>query len=198
VLLSNEQSHSIKVLSHPAHIQVPIYFSLNPHRILISHLSGLFSSLTRAETSSNLQRSAEYLIHTKLVFLTMPKKRRNIAKRFEDYFGSNNDLDNWKRLCDDVGVRNLESLTSITKCRKVCSSYNLTFLYLPSVNSLRLMHLRSFVPSGSIFTISLMPKQRESGQESSRANRHWRSTLFGRIRCFRKSWRKREDQQRHC
>ncbi|TVY58274.1 hypothetical protein LCER1_G004126 [Lachnellula cervina] len=47
-----------------------------------------------------------------------PKKpRRNIVKEFDRYFGSEDDLENWQRLCHDVGVD--DDLSSITKCRKM-------------------------------------------------------------------------------
>ncbi|TVY17520.1 hypothetical protein LARI1_G004668 [Lachnellula arida] len=46
-----------------------------------------------------------------------PKKpRRNIVKEFDRYFGSPDNLENWQRLCHDVGVE--DDLTSITKCRE--------------------------------------------------------------------------------
>lgn len=48
-----------------------------------------------------------------------PKEEKDIAAKWDDYFGSNdNDLDKWKQLCRDLGYRS-ESFTSKRQCRRV-------------------------------------------------------------------------------
>ncbi|TVY39611.1 hypothetical protein LOCC1_G005830, partial [Lachnellula occidentalis] len=63
---------------------------------------------------------AQDLNHTSLALTHGPKKpkkpRRDIVEEFDRYFGSEDNLDNWQRLCHDVGVE--DDLTSITKCKK--------------------------------------------------------------------------------
>jgi hypothetical protein len=43
--------------------------------------------------------------------------RKNIVAEFQRYFGNANDLGNWQRLCQDVGIE--EDIPSITKCKQV-------------------------------------------------------------------------------
>jgi hypothetical protein len=42
---------------------------------------------------------------------------RNIVAEFDEYFGNESKLENWQRLCRDVGIE--DEPRSITKCRKV-------------------------------------------------------------------------------
>lgn len=44
------------------------------------------------------------------------KGRRNIVLEFDNYFGTGT-LDDWQRLCTDIGIDGY--LSSISKCRKV-------------------------------------------------------------------------------
>jgi hypothetical protein len=47
-----------------------------------------------------------------------PKKnKRNIADEFDRYFGNASKLENWQRLCKDVGVQG--DLPSVKQCRMV-------------------------------------------------------------------------------
>jgi hypothetical protein len=48
------------------------------------------------------------------------KKIKNIAREFERYFGSDTKLENWVRLCRDVGIEG--ELPSITKCKQVTAA----------------------------------------------------------------------------
>ena len=43
--------------------------------------------------------------------------RDNIAEEFDRYFGNVGKLDNWQRLCRDVGIEG--NLRTVTQCRKV-------------------------------------------------------------------------------
>jgi len=45
------------------------------------------------------------------------KPNRKIVAEFDAYFGNTNSIENWQRLCCDVGIG--ENFPSITKCRKV-------------------------------------------------------------------------------
>lgn len=47
-------------------------------------------------------------------------KGKFIAEHFDDYFGEDTLLQNWQKLCRDLGLQ--ENLPSITKCRKVSVS----------------------------------------------------------------------------
>jgi len=55
-----------------------------------------------------------------LVLRNKPVKeaKRNIVKEFDAYFGANN-LENWKKLCRDVGVDSWEQLSNIRQCHQV-------------------------------------------------------------------------------
>jgi hypothetical protein len=44
------------------------------------------------------------------------KKSRSIVREFDEYFGSGT-LEDWQRLCRDIGLD--ENPSSITQCRKV-------------------------------------------------------------------------------
>ena len=46
-----------------------------------------------------------------------PLNSNNIAGAFNRYFGNATRLENWQRLCRDVGVK--DDLPSITKCKEV-------------------------------------------------------------------------------
>jgi hypothetical protein len=46
-----------------------------------------------------------------------PPQPQNIVHAFAAYFGNENDLRNWQRLCQDLGIT--EELNSKTQCRKV-------------------------------------------------------------------------------
>jgi hypothetical protein len=48
------------------------------------------------------------------------KKIKNIAREFERYFGSDTKLENWVRLCRDVGIEG--ELPSISKCKQVTAA----------------------------------------------------------------------------
>jgi len=49
---------------------------------------------------------------------TLPRlNRNNIVSAFNDYFGNATKLENWQRLCRDIGVD--DELPSITKCKQV-------------------------------------------------------------------------------
>jgi len=56
------------------------------------------------------------------------KKIKNIVREFERYFGSDTKLENWVRLCRDVGIEG--ELPSITKCKQVAriSQYLTSFV----------------------------------------------------------------------
>ena len=47
------------------------------------------------------------------------KNRRNIVGEFNTYFGAGT-VQDWQRLCNDVGLDG--HYTSITQCRKVCTT----------------------------------------------------------------------------
>jgi len=47
------------------------------------------------------------------------QSKRNIVQEFEDYFGNVTQLGNWQMLCRDVGLHEVEKLSSVKKCRKV-------------------------------------------------------------------------------
>jgi hypothetical protein len=53
------------------------------------------------------------------------KNIKNIVREFERYFGNDTKLENWVRLCRDVGIEG--ELTSINKCRQVTAATQ----YLP-------------------------------------------------------------------
>jgi hypothetical protein len=46
------------------------------------------------------------------------RPKRNIVAEFERYFGEVSKLENWQRLCADVGIE--DDLPSLTQCKKVC------------------------------------------------------------------------------
>jgi hypothetical protein len=48
------------------------------------------------------------------------KKIKNIVREFERYFGNDTKLENWVRLCRDVGIES--ELTSISKCKQVTAA----------------------------------------------------------------------------
>jgi hypothetical protein len=48
------------------------------------------------------------------------RPRRNIVGEFDRYFGEVSKLENWQRLCVDIGIE--DDLTSIKQCKKVYSS----------------------------------------------------------------------------
>lgn len=69
-----------------------------------------------ASRSSNPVQASHPLNPTIQPF-SMRARRRGIVGEFDRYFGSVNNLENWQRLCQDVGVDGDHS--SITKCREV-------------------------------------------------------------------------------
>lgn len=51
------------------------------------------------------------------VLVKLPRRgRRDIVAEFSAYFGDETKLQNWQRMCQDVGIE--EDLLSITKCKK--------------------------------------------------------------------------------
>lgn len=53
------------------------------------------------------------------------KKIKNIVREFERYFGNDTKLENWVRLCRDVGIEG--ELSSISNCKQVTAATE----YLP-------------------------------------------------------------------
>jgi hypothetical protein len=53
------------------------------------------------------------------------KPRRDIASEFNAYFGNATNLQNWQRLCHDIGLE--DDLPSITSCRQVISPQSYYF-----------------------------------------------------------------------
>lgn len=45
------------------------------------------------------------------------KQKRDIVIEFDRYFGEVTKLENWQRLCSDIGLP--DDLTSLTQCKKV-------------------------------------------------------------------------------
>jgi hypothetical protein len=54
------------------------------------------------------------------------QQKRKIVAEFDRYFGDVSKLENWQRLCADVGIE--DDLPSMNQCKKV-----LLFLSLPSI-----------------------------------------------------------------
>jgi len=48
----------------------------------------------------------------------LKKAQIQIVTRWVEYFGEESKLENWQKLCHDLGVYPVP--TSLTKCRKVC------------------------------------------------------------------------------
>lgn len=86
-------------------------------------MSSIIASQHRAQAHEILAESFAKLALSKNPSKKSKSKYRKarskfIAAEFEDFFGSDAKLENWQRLCDDLGLQG--DLTSITKCRKVC------------------------------------------------------------------------------
>ncbi|KAE8449381.1 hypothetical protein EG329_008282 [Mollisiaceae sp. DMI_Dod_QoI] len=79
-----------------------------PNTASISSNSDI-DEMTSALAQTNLgDESPPRLNHTRLT-------RKTIVREFERYFGDTSKLDNWQRLCGDVGLD--DDLPSISKCR---------------------------------------------------------------------------------
>jgi hypothetical protein len=95
-----------------------------------------------------------------------PPQQQNIVHVFAAYFGDENDLRNWQRLCRDLGIT--EELNSKTQCRKVRFSASLT----PNSRHNQFIYNRHSSLSGSTSTTSYASEIQGRSVSTSRVSVH--------------------------
>ncbi len=102
-------------------IQKIIIINLAPISIsgvtLSSHICSSSSVQLRYKPAHNQPKQRSELVSMAKKRSKGKNPRRDIVSEFDRYFGNENELANWQRLCEDVGI--MDELRSITQCRKV-------------------------------------------------------------------------------
>ncbi len=115
--ISNADSESS---SQPSSLTEPLITGTStlsfPHHLLDKTKANLVPT-AKSKSRNSPSRS-------KMARRKSKKKKRDIAAEFSRYFGKDTELENWQRLCGDLGLD--DELPSIKKCRKVPSSQSLT------------------------------------------------------------------------
>ncbi len=157
-----------------------------PNTASISSNSDI-DEMTSALAQTNLgDESPPRLNHTRLT-------RKIIVREFERYFGDTSKLDNWQRLCGDVGLD--DDLPSISKCRVVSQ----TLFALQNLPRLICWPYRHSKKYGSTFTILLMQCETTLVLRSDfEASRLLQTTQLERRRFSRGRRRRMVDRSEHC